>query len=199
HIQDRDLRLLRETVVTPLNLECACTDEMLAIASQTRPHQVTLVPERREEITTEGGLEVAGALDRVGDAARRLSGAGILVSLFLDADLAQIEAAASLGTAVDGVELHTGPYANAWDAAGGLRGDAAEAFTRLSRAGVAARSAGLRLHAGHGLNYRNVGPVAALPDMSELNIGHSIISRAVLDGIEAAVREMKRLVLEATA
>ncbi|TWT93400.1 Pyridoxine 5'-phosphate synthase [Botrimarina colliarenosi] len=197
HIQDRDLEVLMQTAAVPVNLECACTDEMIGIACATKPHQVTLVPERREEVTTEGGLDIVGGRDRVGTCVERLAAAGILVSLFIDADPAQIEASASLGEGVDGVELHTGPYAHAFADAGGLRGPGKQQLERLVSAGAAARAAGLRLHAGHGLNYQNVQPVAALPEMSELNIGHSIVSRAVLVGFEAAVREMKRLIVEA--
>lgn len=199
HIQDRDLRVLMTTAAVPVNLECACTDEMIGIACETQPHQVTLVPERREEVTTEGGLDIVGGGERVADAIGRLHGAGILVSLFIDADPAQIDASAAFGEAVDGVELHTGPYAHAFADGGGLRGDADQQLIRLATAGERARSAGLRLHAGHGLNYQNVQPVAALPEMSELNIGHSIISRAVLVGLETAVREMKRLITEASS
>jgi pyridoxine 5-phosphate synthase len=196
HIQDRDLEVLMQTAAAPVNLECACTYEMIGIACRSKPYQVTLVPERREEVTTEGGLDVIGGRDRVASAVAKLVDAGILVSLFIDADLAQIEASASLG-GIDGVELHTGPYAHAFHACGGLRGAAGEQLTRLATAGAAALSAGLRLHAGHGLNYLNVQPVAALPQMRDLNIGHSIISRSVFTGIEAAVREMKRLIVEA--
>lgn len=197
HIQDRDLQVLMQTVAVPLNLELACTDEMIDIACEAKPHQVTLVPEKREEVTTEGGLDVVGGRDRVAQAAGRLAEAGVLVSLFIDADLAQVEASAAI-EGVDGVELHTGPYAHAYADDGGLRDNGTEQLGRLASAGIAARGSGLRLHAGHGLNYQNVQPVAALPDMSELNIGHSVVSRAVLVGFEAAVREMKRLVVEAT-
>lgn len=199
HIQDRDLRVLMTTAAVPVNLECACTDEMIGIACDTKPHQVTLVPERREEVTTEGGLDIVGGGQRVSDAVRRLHGAGILVSFFIDADPAQIDASAALGDALDGVELHTGPYAHAFADCGGARGEADQQLIRLAAAGERTRSAGLRLHAGHGLNYQNVQPVAALPEMSELNIGHSIISRAVLVGLESAVREMKRLITEASS
>lgn len=192
HIQDRDLRVLLETVTLPLNLELACTTEVLDIACEAKPHQVTLVPERREEVTTEGGLDVVGNQEQVAAAVRRLTRAGVRVSLFIDADVHQIEASAALG--VDGVELHTGPYAHAFAV-----GDSQAELLRLATAGQSARSAGLRLHAGHGLNYQNVQPVAALPEMSELNIGHSIVSRAVMIGMEPAVREMKRLIVEANS
>jgi pyridoxine 5-phosphate synthase len=190
HIQDRDLAVLMKTVTVPVNLECACADEVLTIACNAKPHQVTLVPERREEVTTEGGLDVAGGLDRVRAAVERLHAAGIRVSLFIDADPAQVAASAQLG--VDGVELHTGPYAHAFAA-----GSAADELARLARAGALAVESGLRLHAGHGLNYRNVGPVAGLPSMCELNIGHSIVARALFVGFDAAVREMKRLITDA--
>ncbi|TWT48884.1 pyridoxine 5'-phosphate synthase [Botrimarina hoheduenensis] len=190
HIQDRDLALLMQSAAVPVNLEVACAAEVVAIACRERPHQVTLVPERREEVTTEGGLDVVGNHQAVAATIDRLHEAGIRVSLFIDADQAQIDASAKLQ--VDGVELHTGPYAHAF-----ANGDAQEAFDRLARCGSHALAAGLRLHAGHGLNYRNVSPVAALPSMSELNIGHSIISRAVFVGMDAAVREMKRLIVGA--
>jgi pyridoxine 5-phosphate synthase len=199
HIQDRDLEVLMRTATAPVNLECAVTDEMIAIACREKPHQVTLVPERREEVTTEGGLDVVGNLDRVAAAVGRLVEAGILVSLFIDADVAQVEASASFDGGVDGVELHTGPYAHAFADAGGLRGPAVTQLERLAKAGLTARSAELLLHAGHGLNYLNVQPVAALPEMRDLNIGHSIVSRAVYTGFEAAVREMKRLIVEASS
>lgn len=190
HIQDRDLTLLLQTVAVPVNLELACAEEVVAIACEAKPLQVTLVPERREEVTTEGGLDVVGSRAKVASAVERLHKAGIRVSLFIDADLEQIAASAELG--VNGVELHTGPYAHAYAA-----GDSAAELERLAKSGDAALAAGLRLHAGHGLTYRNVQPVAALPGMCELNIGHSIISRAVMVGLERAVRDMKRLLNEA--
>jgi pyridoxine 5-phosphate synthase len=193
HIQDRDLHRLMQTASLPINLELACAEEVLEIACKAKPRQVTLVPERREEVTTEGGLDVAGGLEKVSQAVQQLHKAGILVSLFIDADQAQIAAAAKIGSAVDGIELHTGPYAHAY-----ATGDAASELERLAEAGSAARAAGLRLHAGHGLNYQNVQPVAALPEMSELNIGHSIVSRAVFVGMERAVCDMKRLIVEAS-
>jgi pyridoxine 5-phosphate synthase len=199
HIQDRDLEVLMRTAAAPVNLECAVTEEMIEIACREKPHQVTLVPERREEVTTEGGLDVVGARDRVAAAVDRLVEAGILVSLFIDADPAQVEASASFDGKVDGVEFHTGPYAHAFAEAGGLRGPAVEQLERLANAGQLARNAELLFHAGHGLNYLNVKPVAALPEMRDLNIGHSIVSRAVFTGFEAAVREMKRLIVEAAS
>jgi pyridoxine 5-phosphate synthase len=186
HIQDRDLRVLRETVQIKLNLELACTSEIVGIACESQPDQATLVPEKREEVTTEGGLDILGNLAAVTSAVEKLHAAGIPVSLFLDPDLAQIESGVKLGVAA--VELHTGQYALA-------RGQAqAEQFDKLRIAGERIRALGMMLHAGHGLNYHNVQPVARLPDMHELNIGHAIIARAVLVGLERAVREMKELV-----
>ena len=187
HIQDRDLRVLRDTVAVKLNLELACADEVIAIACQTRPDQATLVPERREEVTTEGGLDVVGQRQRVRDAIKKLQDAGIEVSLFIDPDRAQIEATAELGA--EAVELHTGCYALATDAAARDRELAA-----LTKAAADVTSAGLVLHAGHGLTYRNVQPVARLPKMCELNIGHSIVARALFVGFREAVREMKALI-----
>jgi pyridoxine 5-phosphate synthase len=190
HIQERDLRLLRESVAVPINLELACAADVLAIASDAKPHQATLVPERREEVTTEGGLDVAGARDKVRDAVRRLKDAGIVVSLFLDPDAAQIDAGAELG--IDAIELHTGAYAHAT-----LKHDAQATkatLDALTTAGKRVRAAGITLNAGHGLTYRNVKPVAALESMHELNIGHSIIARAIMVGLEQAVRDMKRLI-----
>lgn len=186
HIQDRDLRLLRQTVSVKLNLEMACNEEVLAVACEVKPDQATLVPERREEITTEGGLDVAGGRGRVADYVRRLHEAGIAVSLFVDPDENQIAAAAETGA--DAVELHTGQYALATGA------DQHKQLDVLRRAAAVVRRLGLVLHAGHGLTYRNVGPVAAIEGMHELNIGHSIVARAVMVGFQAAVREMKRLI-----
>ncbi len=187
HIQDRDLRILRETVCVKLNLELACDEQVTQIACEVRPDQATLVPERREEVTTEGGLDVAGQLDRVRQSVERLHGAGVSVSLFLDPDLRQIEAAAKLG--VEAVELHTGQYALARPGQ-----DQARQLEILKQAAAAVSTSGMALHAGHGLTYRNVVPVATIDRMHELNIGHSIIARAVMVGIERAVREMKGLV-----
>ena len=184
HIQDRDLRLLRETVQTRLNLELAVEPSIVAIALQLRPHQLTFVPERRAELTTEGGLDVVGQFDRVGEAVARCREAGLEVSLFIDPSLEQVAASARLG--VDAVELHTGRYADASDAS-----EARRELEALIGAGDAVKKAGMALHAGHGLNYRNVADVARIAGMAELNIGHSIISRAVFSGIREAVREMK--------
>jgi pyridoxine 5-phosphate synthase len=187
HISDRDLRVLRETVTVKLNLEMACESEILAIACEVKPSQATLVPEKREEITTEGGLDILRQRDRVAHAVGRLRQAGISISLFLDPDPRQIEEAARLR--VDAVELHTGQYALA------APGPAQEKeLANLTTIGAAVRQAGLALHAGHGLTYRNVRPVAAIAGMHELNIGHSIVARALMVGFEEAVREMKRLV-----
>jgi len=186
HIQDRDLRLLRETVTVKLNLELACVDEILAIACEVRPDQATLVPEKREEVTTEGGLDVVGNRADVQKSIERLKEAGISVSLFLDPATRQIEMAQTLGA--DAVELHTGQYALA---KGKPRQDE---LVKLAAAGKQIRDAGMTLHAGHGLTYQNVIPIAAIAGMHELNIGHSIVSRAVMVGMEKAVREMKQLV-----
>jgi pyridoxine 5-phosphate synthase len=186
HIQDRDLEVLRRTVQVKLNLEGAIAPAMVEIACLVKPDQVTLVPERREEITTEGGLDVVVHRVATQEAVRRLHGAGIAVSLFIDPSPEQIAAAAELG--VEAVELHTGCYANATNAAEqGLR------LTDLARGGELVRQAGMALAAGHGLTYRNVVPVARLEGMGELNIGHSIVARAVLVGFTQAVKEMKAL------
>jgi pyridoxine 5-phosphate synthase len=190
HIQERDLRILIESVAVPINLELACANDVLAIACETKPHQATLVPERREEVTTEGGLDVVGSQPKVAEAVRRLKGAGIVVSLFLDPDPAQLEAGIKLG--VDAIELHTGAYAQAT-----LRhnlDDTKSELQTLSNAGQQIRDARVTLNAGHGLTYRNVKPVAALEGMHELNIGHSIIARSIMVGLEQAVRDMKRLI-----
>jgi pyridoxine 5-phosphate synthase len=168
-------------------LEAAVTPEIVAIALATRPDQVTFVPERREEVTTEGGLDVLGQRARVAEAIGRCRDDGLAVSLFIDPDAAQVEAAAALGVAA--VELHTGRYADAPGEA-----EQARELEALARAGRAAVAAGLALHAGHGLNYQNVADVVRLPRMAELNIGHSIVARALFVGFEAAVREMKRLI-----
>jgi pyridoxine 5-phosphate synthase len=187
HISERDLRVLRQTVAVKLNLEMACEPEVLDIACDVKPDQATLVPEKRQEITTEGGLDVLGNRVRVAQTIDRLHEAGISVSLFLDPDSRQIEEAARLKA--DAVELHTGQYALA------ALGSAQEKeLDNIRRVGALVRQAGLTLHAGHGLTYRNVRPIAAIEGMHELNIGHSIISRAIMVGFVEAVREMKKLV-----
>lgn len=187
HIQDRDLRVLRETVTVKLNLELACDNDVLAIACQTKPDQATLVPERREEVTTEGGLDVVASEAKVAAAINRLKAAGVVVSLFLDPDPAQIEAAKRLGA--DAVELHTGSYALA---AEGPKRNAQ--LVKLTTAGKLIVESRMTLHAGHGLTYHNVQPIARIPSMCELNIGHSIVSRSIMIGFQAAVREMKVLI-----
>lgn len=184
HIQDRDVRLLRQTVRTHLNLEMAPTAEMIAIALDIQPDYVTLVPERREEVTTEGGIDVVGNLERFTAVVHQLQGAGIPVSWFIDAETAQINAAAHTGAQF--IELHTGRYAEA------KKADQERELAILTQGCAAAISLGLRVNAGHGLTYQNVYPVAAIPGMEELNIGHTIISRAVLVGFERAVQDMKR-------
>ena len=186
HIQDRDVHMLRETVKCKLNLEMACAEEIVKIASKIRPDQITLVPERREEITTEGGLDVVGQLETIKKIVKRLQDREIVVSLFLDPDLKQIES--SLKTGCDAVELHTGCYA--------LAETAKKRNTELHRLQTASKvihTSGVRLHAGHGLTYNNVLPVASIPNMLELNIGHSIIGRSLMVGMKEAVTEMKRL------
>jgi len=187
HIQDRDLRVLRETVTVKLNLELAAEPSIVSIACDNKPDQVTLVPEKREEVTTEGGLDLLTHRQRVREAIARLRDAGIGVSLFLDPELKQLDVALELGA--DAVELHTGEYALA--TAGK---DQAAELARLVAAGEHVRKLGMTLHAGHGLTYRNVKPIAAIDGMTELNIGHSIVARALMVGFEQAVREMKRLI-----
>ena len=189
HIQDRDVAHVREHVACRLNLEMAATDEMIAIAGRIGPDDCCLVPERRAELTTEGGLDVAGAQERVGRACAALGDHGIRVSLFIDPDPRQVEAAARAGA--DAVEIHTGRYADARDE----RRAAAE-LEAVAGAVAAARGAGLRANAGHGLHYHNVQPVAAIPGVHELNIGHAIVARAVVSGLAEAVREMKALMRE---
>jgi pyridoxine 5-phosphate synthase len=189
HIQDRDVRTLRGLLQTRMNLEMAVTDEMLAIATELRPADCCLVPERRSELTTEGGLDVAGQLARVREAALHLRQVGVRVALFIDPDRPQIEAAAHSGAPV--VELHTGAYA---EASGGLQ---ATELERLRSAARQAAGLGLEVHAGHGLNYRNVRPVAAVREIVELNIGHALIGHALFVGLPVAVREMKALMSEA--
>ncbi|MAC19480.1 MAG: pyridoxine 5'-phosphate synthase [Phycisphaerae bacterium] len=197
HIQDEDLRRLEELVQIKLNLEMAATDEMVAIAIKTRPQIVMLVPEGRHEVTTEGGLDVAGAADRMKSVVRSLSGEGIPVSAFIDPDPRQVEAAADCGFAV--CEVHTGPYAHAFHAHGrdAEAPEVTKALEGVAETGRSIVAAGMRFNAGHALNYFNVQPIAALPNIRELHIGHAIVSRAVFTGIREAVREMKRLLREA--
>ncbi len=185
HIQDRDVQVLRQTVRTHLNLEMAPTDEMVAIALDLKPNYVTLVPEKREEVTTEGGLDVAGQLQRLTEIVAKLQDADIPVSLFIDADPTQIDAAVKMKAKF--IELHTGCYAEAADQA-----SREKELALLAKGCEQAIASGLRVNAGHGLTYWNVYPVACLEGMEELNIGHSIISRAALVGLERAVREMKQ-------
>jgi pyridoxine 5-phosphate synthase len=192
HIQDRDVTAMREALQTRMNLEMAVTDEMVRIAQNVKPQDVCLVPESRQEVTTEGGLDVKAQGARLKDAVAALSGAAIRVSLFIDPDEAQIESARRAGAPV--IELHTGAYAEA--AAGGAR---AREFERLRHAAKFAASLGLTVNAGHGLNYHNVEPIAAIPEIIELNIGHSIVARAIIDGLAKAVRDMKELMCRARA
>jgi len=187
HIQDRDLRILRRTVQTRLNLEMAATPEMLAMAAEVKPDLVTLVPEKREELTTEGGLDVAGQKEFLQDYVRRLKEAGLTVSLFVDPDPRQLDAAKGVGAAW--VELHTGDYAEATSEA-----EAQRLFDQLLDGARHARSLGLRVKCGHGLNYTNIKRFRGRPEFEEFSIGHSIISRAVLVGMERAVREMVALI-----
>ncbi|CAM3942404.1 pyridoxine 5'-phosphate synthase [Serratia silvae] len=190
HITDRDVRILRQTIQTRMNLEMAVTDEMLDIAIELKPHFCCLVPEKRQEVTTEGGLDVAGQQDKMAVAVERLAQAGILVSLFIDADHRQIDAAVAVGAPY--IEIHTGAYAEA-------QGDLAiqAELKRIAKAATYAASKGLKVNAGHGLTYHNVQPIAALPEMHELNIGHAIIGQAVMSGLPAAVADMKLLMREA--
>ena len=197
HIQDADVHRLKELVQIKLNLEMAATDEMVVFASEIRPQIVMLVPEGRDEITTEGGLDVDGARGRMTDVVQRLTGAGIPVSAFIDPDLRQVAAAAECGFAV--CEVHTGPYAHAFHEQGRSAEipEVAARLAEVARAGEAIIEAGMRFNAGHALNYANVQPVAALPGVRELHIGHSIVSRSIFIGMREAVREMRSLIIEA--
>jgi len=190
HIQDRDVFMLIDLLQTRMNLEMAVTDEMLDIACKLRPADCCLVPERREELTTEGGLDVAGNLPRIKDACARLADAGVRVSLFIDADKRQIDAAVEAGAPV--IELHTGHYADA-----STEQVKAKLLAEIELAARYAADAQLRVNAGHGLHYHNVKPIAAIDVIEELNIGHAIIAQAIFDGLPAAVSNMKRLMLEA--
>ena len=199
HIGDEDVRRLRELVHIKLNLEMAATAEMLAIACRVKPEMAMLVPEGRHEITTEGGLDVAGQEAKLRDAVAKLANAGIVTSVFIDPEVAQVEAAARIGARV--CEVHTGPYAHAFHAKGRDPESAAVVaeLAKIRAAGEAIRGLGMRFNAGHALNYFNVQPVAALPGVRELHIGHAIVSRAVFVGLREAVRQMKSLLREAAA
>lgn len=199
HIQDADVRRLRELTHIKLNLEMAATDEMVGIALQLRPEMAMLVPEGRHEITTEGGLDIVSQAGRLAQVVSTMADAGIVTSVFIDAELRQVEAAARIGARV--CELHTGPYAHAFHSQGrDAQGAAVLAeLARLREAGEAVRALGMRFNAGHALNYFNVQPVAALPGVRELHIGHAIVSRALFTGMREAVREMKRLIREGAA
>ncbi len=190
HIQDRDVRILRQSVRTRLNLEMAVSEEILKIAESVKPDMATLVPERRQEVTTEGGLDVAGAFDTVKAAVSRLKQAGIAVSLFIDANEKQVEAAAKTGASF--IELHTGRYADAMSEA-----EHEAERQKLYDMAARAKKLGLRVNAGHGITYWNVQDLVLMPGLEEFNIGHSIISRAVLSGLERAVAEMKKAIREA--
>lgn len=190
HIQDQDLEVLRSTLQTRMNLELAVTDEMLAIATRVRPQDVCLVPERRQELTTEGGLDVAGQFERISAAVTQLSLAGIRVSLFISTDARQIEAAHASGAPV--IELHTGHYADSEHPA-----QQTQELAKVERAMQQALGLGLQVNAGHGLNYHNVTAIAQLQGLTELNIGHAIVAHAIFVGWDRAVREMKSLIVEA--
>ncbi|WAJ72413.1 pyridoxine 5'-phosphate synthase [Catenovulum adriaticum] len=192
HIQDRDVDVLAQTIQTRMNLEMAVTDEMIRVAERIKPAFCCLVPEKREELTTEGGLDVAGQIDKMITAVERITAGGTQVSLFIDADHLQIDAAKKSGATY--IELHTGGYADAKTEA------AAESeLKRIAKAAAYADSIGLKVNAGHGLHYHNVKPVAAIPQLIELNIGHAIIARAAIDGLAKAVSDMRALMLEARA
>lgn len=190
HIQDRDVYTLAQTLQTRMNLEIAVTQEMLSIACNVKPEYVCLVPEKREELTTEGGLDVAGQLDTMLEAVAQLKGAGIKVSLFIDADKAQIDAAVTVGAPY--IELHTGCYADAENSF-----EQAKELKRIQEMAAYAHSKGIVANAGHGLHYHNVAPIAAIPEIYELNIGHSIIARASIVGLEQAVKDIRAKMIEA--
>ncbi|MBL8525860.1 MAG: pyridoxine 5'-phosphate synthase [Betaproteobacteria bacterium] len=197
HIQDADVRRLRELTHIKLNLEMAATDEMVELACALKPEMAMLVPEGRHEVTTEGGLDIAGQEARIGAAVKKLNDAGIVCSVFIDAELAQVHAAARIGVKV--CEIHTGPYAHAFYEKG-RDAESPAVVTELDKirqAGALIRDLGMRFNAGHALNYANVKPVAAIPGIRELHIGHAIVSRAVFVGLRDAVAEMKRLMVEA--
>ena len=189
HIIDRDIYILAKTIKTRMNFEMAVTDEMLDIACEVKPTYVCLVPEKREELTTEGGLDVAGQMGKIAAAVQRLDDEGIKVSLFIDADKTQIDAAVAVGAPV--IEIHTGCYADATNDA-----DQAKELARITEMATYAHAKGLVVNAGHGLHYHNVKPIAAIPELYELNIGHAIIARAAIDGLATAVKDMKQLMDE---
>lgn len=190
HIQERDVLMLKDLLLTRMNLEMAVTDAMLDFAEKVQPEDCCLVPERREELTTEGGLDVASQESRVHEACARLAAAGVKVSLFIDADMKQIEAAKRCGAPA--IEIHTGHYADAAD-----RATQQKEFSKILQAAEYGHKLGLQVNAGHGLTYQNVKPVAAIAPIRELNIGHAIIAEAVFVGLDTAVANMKRLMLEA--
>ena len=190
HIQDRDVEILRDRLTTRMNLESAVTDEMIGIALRIKPHDICLVPERREELTTEGGLDVVKHFEQVQRACQKLAQAGIRVSLFINADPLQIDAAARAGAPV--IEIHTGGFADAHTPQ-----VQAEQFAAIQKAVALGVDLGLKVNAGHGLHYDNVQTIAAIPEISELNIGHAIVARAIFVGFKQAVQEMKQLMLEA--
>lgn len=196
HIQDHDVQRIKQSCHVRLNLEMAATDAMIKFACATKPSLAMLVPEGRMEVTTEGGLDVAGQLPRMKDVVAELKAAGMVVSAFIDAEPDQVEAAAEAGFSV--CEVHTGPYAHAFHTSGGDFDDPrlAKEIAKVINAGDHIRSAGMRFNAGHAINYVNVGPIAALPGVRELHIGHAIISRAVFVGLQSAVAEMKRLMVQ---
>lgn len=190
HIQDRDVEMLSDILQTKMNLEMAVTEEMLSLAERIRPADCCLVPERREELTTEGGLDIVGQKDRIKDACDRLAAADVTVSLFIDPDFAQIDASLACGAPV--IELHTGRYADAE-----TKEEADQELKIIQDAAEYAHKLGLQVNAGHGLHYHNVQDIAKIPELVELNIGHAIIARSVFTGLQGAVREMKQLMVEA--
>lgn len=190
HIQDRDVEILSQTIATRLNLEMAVTEEMIGICQRIKPAFCCLVPEKRAELTTEGGLDVAGQMAKISDAVNRITAVGTQVSLFIDPEPLQIEAARQTGATF--IEIHTGGYADAVN-----EEDAQAELKRIRDAAKLADSIGLKVNAGHGLNYHNVKPIAAISQMIELNIGHAIIARAAIDGLEKAIRDMRQLMIEA--
>ncbi|TCK04025.1 pyridoxine 5'-phosphate synthase [Phorcysia thermohydrogeniphila] len=190
HVNERDLKLIKEVIHSRVNLEMAVTEEMINIALEVKPHQVTLVPERREEITTEGGLDVVGQKEKIREAVKRLKEAGIVVNLFIDPEEEQLKAAAEVGA--DAVELHTGRYAEAFAEKNEKLVE--EELERLRKAAKLGKELGLKVYAGHGLTYKNVKPIAEIPEIEELNIGHSIVANAILKGMKEAVQEMIRLI-----